>query len=86
MFDIVFVPEARKRFEKLSKTGKKKTQKAIELLAKNPFYGSNVSKLKGKYEGLYRYRTDPYRIVYEVDKDKKLIIILTIVRRSRAYK
>jgi mRNA interferase RelE/StbE len=54
-------------------------------LKKNPFYGTNIKKLKGKYDGVYRYRLGNYRLFYVVDQDKVIVIVSTIDHRKNAY-
>lgn len=41
--------------------------------------------LVGKYRGLYRYRYGDYRIIYEIDKINKIIIINRVGHRSNVY-
>jgi mRNA interferase RelE/StbE len=55
-------------------------------LKKNPFYGTNIKKLKGEYEGLYRYKIGNYRLFYIINNDKIIVIITTISHRQGAYK
>ena len=41
--------------------------------------------LVGKYNGLYRYRYGHYRIIYEIDKINKILIINRVGHRSDVY-
>lgn len=41
--------------------------------------------LTGKYKKLYRYRYSDYRIIYEVDKNNKLVSVLRVGHRSEVY-
>ncbi|HJD60858.1 MAG TPA: type II toxin-antitoxin system RelE/ParE family toxin [Rickettsia endosymbiont of Degeeriella rufa] len=41
--------------------------------------------LTGKYKKLYRYRYGDYRIIYEVDKNNKLVSVLRVWHRSEVY-
>lgn len=52
----------------------------------NPFFGNNIKKLKGEFEGIYRYRIGDYRLFYQIENDKVLIIILNIDDRKDAYR
>ena len=52
----------------------------------NPFSGLNIKKLKGKIDNLFRYRIGKYRLLYFVDKEKKIIFISNIQHRKNAYK
>ena len=44
----------------------------------------NVKKLKG-YENIYRIRVGSWRIIYNVDNNKKSIVIYDILPRKSAY-
>lgn len=55
-------------------------------LRENSFFGSNIKKLKGEFEGLYRYRIGKYRLFYKIENDKILVLILDFDDRKDAYK
>lgn len=48
-------------------------------LKQNPFYETNIKKLKGEFEGYYRYKVGDYRLFYLIE-DKKIIVIITSLR------
>ncbi len=56
------------------------------ILRKNPFFGPNIKKLKGKLSDIYRYRLGNYRLFYTVDQGKVIVYILDIKDRKDAYK
>ena len=72
-------PKYRKIYKKIS-------DYVYPQLRENPFFGSNIKKLKGDFEGLYRYRVGNYRIFYKIVNDQVLVIILDIDDRKDAYK
>jgi len=86
----MFRVEAKRRaLRALAKlTIKRKSRiKEVILILKNdpiPFRRLDVAKLKG-YENTYRIRVGDLRIVYEVNWDKKRILIHFIGSRERAY-
>lgn len=55
------------------------------LLRTNPFYGTNIRKLKGKMEGYYRYRIGNYRLFYLVENEKVLVVVVDFRHRQGAY-
>ena len=57
---------------------------AIESLADNPF-PSQSKKLKDSESG-FRLRIGDYRIIYQVDSEKKEIIIYHLRHRKDAYR
>ena len=50
-------------------------------LKSNPFYGSNIKKLKGEFEGYYKYRIGNYRLFYLIDNEKVLVVIVDFKHR-----
>lgn len=51
----------------------------------NPFYGKNIKKLINYTPPTWRYRIGDYRLFYEIDQKDKIIYILTIEIRHKAY-
>lgn len=56
---------------------------AIEKLKTNPNAGSV---LKGEFSGLRRIRIGDYRIVYEVQNEQLVILVIRIAHRREVYK
>lgn len=54
-------------------------------LRENPFFGTNIKKLKGEFEGYYRYRLGNYRLFYMVEQEKVMVFIVDIRHRQGAY-
>ncbi len=54
-------------------------------LRENPFFGTNIKKLKGEFDGYYRYRVGNYRLFYLVDNEKVIVAIVDLRRRQNAY-
>lgn len=54
-------------------------------LKSNPFFGPHIKKLKGEFEGLYRYRIGSYRLFYKIDSEKIIVFLLDIAQRKDAY-
>lgn len=78
-----------KTFKKVKKKIDKKLYSKIEnfvypQLRENPFYGSNIKKLKDDLEGYYRYRIGNYRLFYLIENDK-LIIAVVDFKHQQAY-
>ena len=68
--------------KKLDFVAKKKIKKKIELFAINPLFYSK--RLINSSIGSFRWRVGNYRIVFDLDKDK--IIILRVGHRREIYK
>jgi mRNA interferase RelE/StbE len=85
-FQIAQTKEFEKKIKKLDPKIYTKIKTIVyPQLKKNPFYGTNIKKLKGEYEGIYRYRLGNYRLFYIIDNDKVIVIITTISHRQSAY-
>ncbi len=54
-------------------------------LKKNPYFGSNIKKLKREFDGVYRFRIGDYRLFYKIDKEKVIIFILSLKPRKDSY-
>jgi len=54
-------------------------------LRENPFFGTNIKKLKGEFEGYYRYRLGNYRLFYIVEQEKVMVFIVDVKHRQGAY-
>ena len=52
----------------------------------NPLFGTNIKKLKGDFEGYYRYRVGSYRLFYLIDNEKVIVVIVDLKHRQNAYK
>ncbi|MBT3175681.1 MAG: type II toxin-antitoxin system RelE/ParE family toxin [Desulfobacula sp.] len=52
----------------------------------NPYFGTNIKKLKGGFEGYYRYRVGSYRLFYLIDNEKIIVVIVDLKHRRNAYK
>jgi len=76
MFKIILSKNANKVYNSLDKKTEKRFTNAFKTVSKNPYFGKNIKKLKGKLEGLYRYRLGQYRIVYEIKKNVRIVAII----------
>ena len=55
-------------------------------LRTQPFYGTNIKKLRGFSSDVWRYRVGYFRIFYTVDEIKRVVAIVTIEHRKDAYR
>ena len=86
-FQIAQTKEFEKNIRKLdSKIYIKIKNIVYPQFRKNPFYGTNIKRLKGEYEGVYRYRLGNYRLFYVIDNEKVIVIVTAISHRQNAYK
>jgi len=79
-----------KTFEKVKNKIDKKLYLKIKnfvypQLRENPFYGTNIKKLKDNLEGYYRYKIGNYRLFYLIEDDKLIIAVVYFKHRQQAY-
>ena len=82
MYKIVITKRAVKDIEKLTTDVKSQIGIKLNELKNNPFYNSR--KLQNPIIGNYRFRVGDYRIIFDLDQDK--IVILRIGHRKDIYR
>jgi mRNA interferase RelE/StbE len=83
-YSIEFRPTARKMIAKLPRSVAKRIEPAIQALADNPRPAGSV-KLHG-YDHMWRIRVGNYRVVYEIQDDNQIIVILVVAHRRESYR
>jgi len=82
-FKIEFSPAASRDLNDLEIEVVKKVFSDLKILEENPFpRGKLIKKIKGKKTSFYRLRIDKFRVFYEVQHMK--IIILRIISKKEA--
>ncbi|WP_416340534.1 type II toxin-antitoxin system RelE family toxin [Proteiniphilum sp.] len=57
----------------------------LEVLQQNPYGSSNVKALKGM-SGYYRLRVANYRVIYELQDENLVILVIDINHRKDVYR
>lgn len=83
MYQIKLLNRAEKDLKKLDKIYLSKVSKAVDILALNPFLGEKMS---GEFEGSYRIKIPPVRVIYTPDLKNKIIWVRAIGQRQGIYK
>ena len=84
-YEIYFERKTLKNLKKLDKTLKSRILEALRTLRDEGFSRKlDIKKLKG-YKNHYRLRIGNYRILFELQKPKT-IIVYAILPREKAYK
>ena len=82
-YEVLIEKKAEKDFKNISKINHKRIIAAILTLKDNP-RSVDVRKISGS-ENYYRVRAGDYRIIYEIDDNKKKVIIFRIRHRREVY-
>ena len=84
-YSIQWHEEAISDLQKIDRQKQKKIiAKIKDYLSKDPL--SLGKPLKGIFKGLYRYRYGSYRVIYAIDRESVIILILRIADRKDVYK
>lgn len=81
---IEYTLSALKELKKLPKDVRRRIYNKIdESLLKNPYAGEP---LEGRLEGFFKFRVGDYRVIYELKKERIVILILRVAHRKDAYR
>ncbi len=82
-YRVVLAPYAACRLRKFDPPVRRRLQAAIELLAIEPRPPAATRLVGGG--GEWRVRTGDYRIVYEIEEDRLLVLVLRVGHRRDVY-
>lgn len=82
-YQVEFLKTAEKELAKLPKDIQKRVGDRISSLSTNP-YPPDVKKLKNG-DGKLRTRVGNYRVIYMIENDSLVILIIKISHRSSVY-
>jgi mRNA interferase RelE/StbE len=82
--EITLAPSAARQLRKFDPQTRRRIQAAIELLATEPRPPAATQLVGGS--GEWRVRTGDYRIVYEIEDDRLLILVVRIGHRREVYR
>lgn len=83
-YSVEFSPSAAKALTEIGKPFQLRIVGAIELLGVDPRPPA-AKMLRGGEHGRWRVRVSDYRIVYAIEDDRLLVLILRIAHRREAY-
>jgi len=84
VYSVVLKKSVEKDLKKLPRKIIPRIISKIEELSLNP-YPRDSTKIKDA-ERTYRVRVGDYRIIYQVDNDKKIVTVIYVRHRKDAYK
>ncbi len=84
-YDVRIESGAAKALVKLPVAIRKRLIKAIDTLSEDPHY--NAESLKGKkHSDLWRRRVGDYRILYQINEEKILVLVVHLGHRKDVYR
>ncbi|MBU2592002.1 MAG: type II toxin-antitoxin system RelE/ParE family toxin [Patescibacteria group bacterium] len=81
-YELIYTKSAAKDIKKLDLVVKKKIKKKLELYSQKPIF--YAKKLIKSSLGSYRWRAGNYRVTFDLDKNK--IVILRVGHRREIYR
>jgi mRNA interferase RelE/StbE len=86
VYRIEMLPSAVKELARLPRHDQEAVSGAIDGLADNP-YPAGSQKLKGnKNPALWRVRSGDYRIIYQIEREEIVVLIVKIGHRREVYR
>ena len=83
-YRVTLAPAAERQLRKFDPPVRRRLQAALELLADNPRPPAATQLVGGS--GEWRVRTGDYRIVYDIEDDRLVILVLRMAHRREVYR
>ena len=82
---VEFAPAARRQLRKLNRPVQVRVLRRVEKLENQP-RPKTAEMLKGTTETVYRVREGDYRIIYTIEDDRLIVLVVRIGHRSEVYR
>jgi mRNA interferase RelE/StbE len=85
VYKITYTNQAAKELLKMPRSTAYAIREKLEIVANDPFASNpNAKKLQGRPG--YRLRVGEWRVIYEIDQGRIVIIVVKIAPRGEAYR
>ncbi len=81
-YKLILSEKFDRAFSQLERTLQDRVVEGLKELAEEPYSGKQ---LKGKLKGLLSLRVGKYRILYQVQEEKLLIVVISLGHRKHVY-
>ncbi len=86
MVEIRLTHDAQKFYQTADASLVGRLNRCFDQLRRNPYQHPNIKRLKDTLAGYWRYRVGDWRVVYRVDEGNRIVTIVLIAHRSKAYR
>jgi len=85
MYRVRLSQGAAETYDGLQDRDRRKVNRGIDLIGVEPFYApGKIIPLSGVLKGKHRCKIPPWRIIYEINRRAREVLVLTIERRSES--
>lgn len=84
MYEVEFRPRAAQEFEKLDEVIAGRVLKKLRWLAEN-LESIKPEPLSGPFSGLFKLRVGDYRVIYQANREKRVLTVLLVGHRREIY-
>ena len=84
-YTVTIVPSALRSIQSLSHSLREHIRAKIDLLAENP-RPHGIKALQGGQKGYLRLRVGDYRVIYRVEDDRLLVLVVAVGHRREVYR
>ena len=85
VYRVLFTKSADKTLRKLPRNVAQRIRRSLDALATNP-YAEHLDVTKLQNRPGYRLRVGDWRVVYEIENDELIILVLRIGPRGEVYR
>lgn len=85
MYEVALTDEALRMYRKANAPLVRKLNRCFYSLSRNPHTYPNIKRLTGTLRGRWRYRVGDWRVVYQIDEQRRRVNVLVIAHRSSVY-
>ena len=82
-FSVRIKGSAARELAALPKVARTRIANAIDTLSERPYAGN---RLKGDLRGLRRIRVGDYRVIYELQDEVLVVLVIRVAHRREAYR
>ncbi|MEW5933232.1 MAG: type II toxin-antitoxin system RelE/ParE family toxin [Bacillota bacterium] len=87
MYEVLLHREAAKALRRLPAAYRQRVGEALDAMERDPFSAaSDVCKLRGEFEGLWRLRLGDVRVIFAVDTEARRVFVEGVSFREGAYR
>jgi mRNA interferase RelE/StbE len=85
MYEILFTRQAVRTLRSMPRSTVNRIRGKLDQLAQNPYASNpNVTKLQGRPG--YRLRVGDWRVIYDLENDRLVILVLKVAPRREVYR